>query len=217
MSQLNLSKKNKQIFWQWILANLVAFCVSIPSGFGMNWLLSLAFVQVQSNQILYIIFVYGFIGIIVGIGQWLILKQYFPKISSLWILSNGLAFPLSIYTFLIVGKNTSNILFPFFGDVVAVGILAAIASGLGGATAGLIQWSLLKKWILHQHFAIIWILSSLISCMLAGFISVTISVLINLYYFPWNWIELAVTSAILYSAITGRVLYWFLLHSDHPI
>ncbi|WP_153009511.1 hypothetical protein [Mastigocoleus testarum] len=182
----------------------------------MNWLLNRTFIQLQSNKILYIILIYGFVGIIIGIAQWVILKQYLPKISTMWILSNALALPLGVYTFLVVGKNTSNILFPYFGDVIAVGILAAIASGLGGAIAGLTQWFLLKKWIVHRHFAIIWILSSLISCVLAAFIGITISVLLHFSYFPWNWIELAIASAILYSVITGRVLYWFLLHRENP-
>ena len=39
----------------------------------------------------------------------------------MWILSNALALPLGVYTFLVVGINTSNILFPYFGDVIAVG------------------------------------------------------------------------------------------------
>lgn len=215
MSNLNLQNKHKKIFQQWIIANLIGFCASIPSGFGMNWLLNRVFIQLQSNKILYIILVYGFIGIIIGIAQWVILRKYFPKISTLWILSNALAFPLSVYTFFIIGINISNILFPLFGDVIAVSILAAIASGFGGAIAGLIQWLLLKKSIVHRHFAITWISSSLISSVLAGFISVAISVLIHFSYFPWNWIELAITSAILYSVITGRVLYWFLLNADN--
>lgn len=213
MSEL---KQSTQIFRQWIITNLIGFCASIPFGFGMNWLLNKTFIQLQSNKVLYIILIYGFVGIIIGIAQWVILKQYLPKISTMWILSNALALPLGVYTFLVVGINTSNILFPYFGDVIAVGILAAIASGLGGAIAGLTQWCLLKKWIVHRHFAIIWIFSSLVSCVLAAFISVTISVLINVSHFPWNWIELAIASAILYSVITGRVLYWFLLHRENP-
>ena len=213
MSNLNQSKK---IIWRWIIANLVGFCASVPFGFAAIWFLSLAFGWSQLDSILYIIFVYGFIGVIIGIAQWLNLKQYFSKISHLWILSNALALPLSIYTFLLVGRNLSNILFPLFGDVIALGILAAIAGGLGGITCGVIQLLVLKKWIFHRHFAITWIFTSFIICIFASFISVVISMLINLPNFPWNWIELAITFAILYSATTGRVLYWFLLHTKHP-
>lgn len=212
MSKFNQYQK---IIWQWIFVNLVGFCASIPLGFSTTWLLGRVFDWSSSDNILYIIFVYGFIGIIIGIAQWFMLRKYFPRISTLWILSNALTLPISIYTFLLVGRSISNILFPLFGDVMAVSILAAITGGLGGAIAGLIQWLLLKKWIVHRHFPIIWILCSLISCALAGFISVAISVLINLYHFPLNWIELAVTFAILYSAITGRVLYWFLIRAEN--
>lgn len=212
MSKFNQYQK---IIWQWIIANLVGFGGSIPFGFAMVWFLSIVFGLSQLDNLLYIIFVYGFIGVIIGIAQWLMLKQYFPRISSLWILSNALTLPVDIYTFLFVGRSISNILFPLFGDVMAVSILAGIAGGFGGAIAGIIQWLLLKKWIIHRHFAITWIFSSLIVCALAGFISVAISVLINLYHFPWNWIELALTFAILYSVITGRVLYWFLIHAEN--
>ena len=212
MSNLNQSKK---IIWRWIIANLVGFCASVPFGFAMIWFLSVAFGWSQLNSILYIIFVYGFMGAIIGIAQWLSVKQYFPKISSLWILSNALALPLSTYTFLVVGRNLSNILFPLFDDVVAVGILAAIAGGLGGLTCGVIQLLILKKCIVHPHFAVTWIFTSFIICILASFISVVVSMLINIPNFPWNWMELAITFAVLYSATTGRVLYWFLVNPKY--
>jgi hypothetical protein len=213
-----VNRSNLQIFWlQWIAANTFSL--------GIGFLLIKFIVKSQFEESL------GFsspdlltciiVAVLMGISQWLVLKNRISRFHHLWIVTSVVGLPICAYLVYILQGLTFLVLLrtplSFMQEVKLISINALKGGFIGGLFIGIAQFLVFEKWKS-------WILVNGIAWSFAWAVALAISKIVKaLLYIKFNIadlsmpIELMMFGSILgfiSSLFTGTYLVWLLKRAD---
>lgn len=142
------------------------------------------------------------VGLIVGVAQWLVLWNRFPK-SGLWILATALGFGLAWSP---AWNLAITILSSGWGEW-RYSIEWPVVLGVTGTIVGLFQWLVLRKWVYRAGW---WILASPIASLAGGVLAMIVFDVVfrNVDSSTLAWFLPVITglsSGFIYGAISGYV------------
>ena len=184
-------------FWlQWVLASTVGFTLAyeVVRFFG-----PFAFYVLFAPE-------YALMGVVVGIPQWLVLRQQVPGVGP-WVLATVVGFAvggtLAFVTLVAAGYYDLDDL---VGRAVSPFLLSALFFAPIGPVVGIAQWIVLRRRIKAAGW---WVLANIVAWVLFGALEGLPAVTKMSYYD----VRISVISAIgglLAGAVTGVTLVWLL-------
>ena len=143
------------------------------------------------------------VGLIIGLAQWLVLCNRFPK-SGWWILATAIGFGLAWspawnLAFAILSSGWGNWRYSIEWPIVL---------GVTGAIVGLLQWLVLRRWVYRSGR---WIVTSPLAGIAAGVLAMIVFDIVfrNVDSPTLAWflpVITGLTAGFVYGAITGAVL-----------
>ncbi len=142
------------------------------------------------------------VGFFTGLMQWFVLRQWVYR-ASWWILVSGIAGVLSLIIAFI-----GSFIFSLF-QILGLGIVGSVTAGaiigsFSGATLGIMQWFILRRWVNQAGW---WIVTRA----LVGAI-ITIGKLLTLVTIGKSSVLAEIGTGMITGIITGMVLVWLFQH-----
>ena len=129
-------------------------------------------------------------GLVLGLAQWLVLKQQF-SISLLWVVATGLGMAIGLFlSQIFLGSQTTG------QDLLWRGLMTGLAVGLA---QGLVLYNLEFQFL----YSLIWVVTVGLSWSLGWFITRAVGVDLT----P-QWTVFGSTGAWAFQIITGLLIYW---------
>lgn len=199
-----LVRSNLKIFWlQWIIANMISLAggfsipFSIPrltKSFGSSSIVSLG---IYSPDILMCIIA----ATVVGVAQWLVLKNRILRLHSLWIATNIIGLSISAFIVLWLGylNSLSSAPSSFTQEIQGFFLSGILGGFVGGLLIGIAQSLVLIEWAS-------WILVNGIAWSLAwGTAPATTLVVERLFYIRLNADLSGSIQLIIFGSILGFI------------